>query len=122
MKNDILENYNIDVLSNKIIKDESQIKIISVFQFFYDELCKKKSFKDKIFQFFIDKSHLKFGVYLWGDVGRGKTYLINLFFDTLPFKNKIRLHFHSFMYKIHNELSVLSGYSDPLEYVAKQLF
>lgn len=122
MKNgEILKSYNLDVLSNKIIKDEEQIRIIFFLQNLFDELCKNISIKDKIFTFFSKKADLKFGIYLWGDVGRGKTYLVNLFFESLPFKNKIRIHFYSFMYKIHNELSILSGVPDPLESVAKQL-
>jgi hypothetical protein len=49
MKNgELLKIYNLDILHNKIIKDDNQIKIISILQKLYDELCKKKSFKGKI--------------------------------------------------------------------------
>jgi cell division protein ZapE len=121
MKNgELLKIYNLDILHNKIIKDDNQIKIISILQKLYDELCKKKSFKGKIIDIILKKNHFKMGVYLWGNVGTGKTYLVNLFFESLPFKNKIRLHFHSFMKKVHNELSTLSGAEDPLNLVAKQ--
>ena len=41
------------------------------------------------------------GLYLWGGVGRGKTWMMDLFFDTLPFEEKIRLHFHHFMQASH---------------------
>lgn len=44
------------------------------------------------------------GLYLWGDVGRGKTFLMDLFFDCLPSEGKLRLHFHRFMARIHNAL------------------
>ncbi|QQG46890.1 MAG: AFG1 family ATPase [Candidatus Azosocius agrarius] len=119
---EILKNYNLDVLSNKIIKDEKQIEVITVLQSLYNKLCKNVFLKDKLYElFFINRSNLKFNIYLWGDVGRGKTYLVNLFFETLTIKNKLRLHFHSFMYRIHNELSFVSGSIDPLDVVAKRL-
>lgn len=58
------------------------------------------------------------GLYIWGGVGRGKTYLVDLFFDCLPFAGKQRTHFHRFMRKIHNELKTLRHRQDPLEIVA----
>ncbi len=60
------------------------------------------------------------GVYLWGGVGRGKTWLMDLFFDALPFKQKLRLHFRHFMQEIHDELTLLTGHRDPLPLVAKR--
>ncbi|WP_211164342.1 cell division protein ZapE [Shewanella salipaludis] len=59
------------------------------------------------------------GLYLWGDVGRGKTMLMDLFFDSLPLQHKLRLHFHRFMARIHRELSEIAGSRDPLKRVAK---
>ena len=44
------------------------------------------------------------GLYLWGGVGRGKTHLCDLFFDSLPFEDKTRLHYHRFMQRIHADL------------------
>ncbi|MEX1032367.1 MAG: cell division protein ZapE [Cellvibrionaceae bacterium] len=61
------------------------------------------------------------GLYLWGGVGRGKTYLMDIFFDSLPFDGKMRTHFHRFMRRIHQELKSLAGQSDPLELVAERL-
>jgi cell division protein ZapE len=61
------------------------------------------------------------GLYFWGGVGRGKTYLMDLFFDSLPFERKLRSHFHRFMQRIHRELKVLSGNENPLELVADRL-
>lgn len=61
------------------------------------------------------------GLYLWGGVGRGKTYLMDIFFDSLPFEQKMRAHFHRFMRRIHRELRTLDGTSDPLESVAERM-
>jgi len=58
------------------------------------------------------------GLYLWGAVGRGKTFLVDLFFAALPFDAKLRLHFHRFMGRVHAELMKLEGRSDPLRDVA----
>ncbi len=61
------------------------------------------------------------GLYLWGGVGRGKTWLMDLFFQSLPFKNKQRSHFHRFMHSVHDDLKRLKDKSDPLEIVAERI-
>lgn len=58
------------------------------------------------------------GLYFWGGVGRGKTYLMDLFFDALPFATKQRIHFHRFMRQVHEQLKAHQGESDPLRSVA----
>ena len=54
------------------------------------------------------------GLYMWGGVGRGKTWLMDLFYQSLPGERKQRLHFHRFMLRVHEELTQLQGHSDPL--------
>ncbi len=61
------------------------------------------------------------GLYLWGGVGRGKTYLVDAFFECLPFSDKLRVHFHRFMQRVHAELTNLEGQKNPLETVAERL-
>jgi cell division protein ZapE len=58
------------------------------------------------------------GLYLWGDVGRGKTFLVDLLFESLQIERKLRLHFHRFMGRVHAELRKLPGQQDPLRDVA----
>lgn len=58
------------------------------------------------------------GLYMWGGVGRGKTWLMDLFYQSMPGERKLRLHFHRFMLQVHEELSALQGQSDPLEKIA----
>ncbi|CAG0910410.1 unnamed protein product, partial [Cyprideis torosa] len=59
------------------------------------------------------------GLYIWGGVGRGKTHLVDLFFENQPGEQKLRLHFHRFMVLVHEELRKLGQVSDPLELVAR---
>lgn len=59
------------------------------------------------------------GLYLWGGVGRGKTWLMDGFFENLPLEDKRRLHFHRFMREVHAELKRLGGHQDPLREVAE---
>ncbi len=61
------------------------------------------------------------GLYMWGGVGRGKTYLMDLFFESLPFRRKLRIHFHRFMQRVHKELNDLRGTQNPLDIVADRL-
>lgn len=58
------------------------------------------------------------GLYLWGGVGRGKTYLVDTFYHALPIDRKLRLHFHRFMRKVHDELKQFRDRQDPLKGVA----
>ncbi|RDZ26495.1 cell division protein ZapE [Lysobacter silvisoli] len=60
------------------------------------------------------------GLYLWGGVGRGKTFLIDLFYDGLPIAEKRRTHFHRFMREVHAQLRAHAGESDPLAKIARQ--
>lgn len=60
------------------------------------------------------------GLYVWGGVGRGKTHLVDLFYEDLPIKEKLRLHFHRFMVLVHRELKKHPGVQDPLELVADE--
>jgi cell division protein ZapE len=61
------------------------------------------------------------GIYLWGGVGRGKTYLMDSFYESLPFNAKMRIHFHRFMRRVHSDLRVYRGHANPLEKVADKI-
>ena len=61
------------------------------------------------------------GLYLWGGVGRGKTFLMDLFFETLEVEEKMRIHFHRLMRNVHGRLQSLGDIEDPLDRVAADL-
>jgi cell division protein ZapE len=60
------------------------------------------------------------GLYLWGGVGRGKTMLMDMFYEALPEHVRIRLHFHRFMHQVHQDLTRLEGTADPLVHIAAE--
>jgi len=60
------------------------------------------------------------GLYIWGGVGRGKTFLMDLFFETLAIRRKKRIHFHRMMHEIHERLRTLENVEDPLDQIASE--
>ncbi|GAC13803.1 cell division protein ZapE [Aliiglaciecola lipolytica] len=102
-------------LGKKLVDDPSQLEAVSALEELFWQITQQKDSTEQIK-----------GLYLWGDVGRGKTFLMDLFYDTLPTKitfnkGKLRLHFHRFMSRIHNALKEHSGQQDPLPIIAKAL-
>jgi len=61
------------------------------------------------------------GLYMWGGVGRGKTYLMDAFYDALPFSRKRRTHFHRFMLEVHERRGHYPDEQDPLARVAEEI-
>jgi cell division protein ZapE len=61
------------------------------------------------------------GVYMWGGVGRGKSFLMDCFFQAVPLTRKTRLHFHEFMREVHRELQELKGTADPLQVLGARI-
>ena len=61
------------------------------------------------------------GVYMWGGVGRGKSFLMDCFFQSVPLTRKTRLHFHEFMREVHRELQELKGTADPLDELGRRI-
>jgi cell division protein ZapE len=61
------------------------------------------------------------GVYFWGGVGRGKSFLMDCFYESVPYRRKRRIHFHAFMQQIHRDLEKYKGESEPILKVADQI-
>jgi cell division protein ZapE len=111
------ERYQHAIHSKQFIADEAQAKIIAHLQDLYQQLnIPSPTFK----KLFGKPTPIK-GLYIWGSVGAGKTWLMDLFYESLPFKLKWRRHFHEFMQDIHDQLQRYQGKSDPLQKIATQL-
>ncbi|KZN58408.1 cell division protein ZapE [Pseudoalteromonas luteoviolacea] len=67
----------------------------------------------------IERKKVKKGIYLYGPVGRGKSFLMDLFFEEINSKKKRRLHFHHFMAQVHQQLKEIQGTTNPLQKIAK---
>lgn len=123
-----LDKYKQDLTRDDFLFDAAQENAVIHLQRLYDDLQNKplavSGFKKvlnrwkKVYK--KQESQSVQGLYFWGGVGRGKTYLVDTFFDSLPFNNKMRVHFHRFMHRVHQELKSLTGQSDPLKIIAKK--
>jgi cell division protein ZapE len=61
------------------------------------------------------------GVYMYGGVGRGKSFLMDCFYQSVPLKRKTRLHFHEFMREVHRQLHELRGTANPLDELGRRV-
>jgi cell division protein ZapE len=123
-----IELYRKDLERDDFSYDAAQEMAVTHLQRLYDDLvaewqsAKNKSAIGKMFSGLSNKPKIPVqGVYFWGGVGRGKTYLVDTFYDALPFERKMRTHFHRFMQRVHNDLTKLGGTKNPLESVADQI-
>lgn len=103
-----------------ITHDAQQWMALEVFQQVYLNAMTEHSKRQGFFSF-LHRPQLVKGIYLWGSVGIGKTFLMDCFYHSLPFTKKRRMHFHQFMQWIHQELTRHQGQADPLCFVAKDL-
>lgn len=121
------EHYQRDLQREGFIADAAQKMAISKLQQVYDALLAadaaplQKSILQKLFARKEAPTVPVRGLYFWGGVGRGKTYLMDIFFDSLPFERKLRAHFHRFMQRVHRDLKALSGQKNPLDVIAQNI-
>ncbi|PMR76878.1 cell division protein ZapE [Billgrantia endophytica] len=132
-----LERYRADLERDDFQYDPAQEKAVEALQQLYDRLVAAprtepravttgKGLKSRMTGLFArrdkspDEPRLPSvpGLYFWGGVGRGKTYLVDTFHESLPFPDKMRTHFHRFMQRVHNELEHYKGEKNPLTLIA----
>lgn len=101
--------------------DPAQLDAIERLQRCEDEWIAYKKIRSSNLKKKLFKPQLPRGVYLWGGVGRGKSFLMDCFYAASPLEKKIRIHFHEFMREVHRELHELSGLADPLDELAKRI-
>jgi cell division protein ZapE len=120
-----LELYQEDLKRDDFSYDADQEKAVKHLQRLYDDLVasyNKSKKKGPLRKALSKKQKVPIqGLYFWGGVGRGKTYLVDTFFDALPFERKMRTHFHRFMQRVHKDLTALEGIKNPLTAIADQI-
>ncbi|MGQ0529614.1 MAG: cell division protein ZapE [Panacagrimonas sp.] len=113
------ERYQADLQRPGFVPDRAQAAAVDALQRVYEELLasppKKRLLTRKLFWPRVP------GLYLWGGVGRGKTHLMDAFFEALPFEQKLRTHFHRFMLDVHERRRRYPDESDPLKRVAAEI-
>ncbi len=121
----INDRYQQDLQSQLIEFCPYQASAVDELQRVSDEFCQYQSDKNPIktwmSQLGLRQESRYQGLYLWGGVGIGKTYLMDLFFHSLSTTRKLRLHFHEFMRQIHQRLSDLRKVEDPLGIIANEI-
>ncbi len=133
-----LERYQLDIATGAMTPDPAQERAMAHFQRVYEELLHNpipaRGVGAAALQLLtrgwlgrqegssgrVPGTGIK-GLYIYGGVGRGKTYLMDVFFESLPFEDKMRTHFHRFMQRVHAELNLLKQQKNPLEGVARKI-
>lgn len=119
-----LQRYQQDLQRDDFQYDAAQEQAVRHLQRLYDDLLARRNrpqpklIKRLGQRFKKSQPEMVKGLYFWGGVGRGKTYLMDTFYDSLPFSTKTRTHFHRFMQRVHAELKLLAGEKNPLDRVA----
>lgn len=120
-----LEIYRAKVASGALAPDAAQQKAVAALQRLYDELRwagePPRGWRRGVARVLGRRNAEVRGLYLWGGVGRGKTFLMDLFYAALPFDDKLRRHFHRFMADVHEHLKELRDRENPLELVADRI-
>ncbi len=107
--------YHQQTKTGKLTFDQAQLKLLSELECFLDKFS-KLNFITRLWS----KDH-KLGYYIYGDVGRGKSMIMNTMYEFTTGTRKCRLHFHEFMHEIHQQLAELNNTNDPLSIIAKKL-
>ena len=117
-----LQRYEKDLLQDGFVADAAQRLAVEKLQSVYEQLIAASEVKLGLFDRLRGRQPHAYtpvkGLYFWGGVGRGKTYLMDNFYESLPFEQKMRVHFHRFMRRVHRDLTKYGGVKNPLEKVA----
>lgn len=112
--------YREQVQRGVIVEDPEQLRAMQNLQRVYENLMAEHKRRTGWMAVFRRPKLIK-GLYLWGSVGIGKTFMMDCFFESLPFPNKMRMHFYQFMQRVHRDLIRHQGEEDPLQVIAKEL-
>ncbi|MGH8629784.1 MAG: AFG1/ZapE family ATPase, partial [Burkholderiales bacterium] len=99
--------------------DEAQLKACGELERLYAELLELERAGSSLLRLF-QRSEPVRGVYLWGGVGRGKSFMMDCLYETMPIARKRRVHFHRFMQTIHHRMRAVQGETDPLRLIGRE--
>ena len=115
----IRQSYTTALKQHGHVEDQAQLRVVEALQKLQQQILHAATLAGRLRQLLPGSSRERpRGIYLWGGVGRGKTFLMDLFFDSLEFDKKKRIHFHRMMRDIHVRLKSLGEVTDPLDRVA----
>ncbi len=103
------------------VADAAQDRALERLEKLYDDLVRFREGRSNAFKRLVVHPEVPRGVYLWGGVGRGKSFLMDSFYSVVPIRRKTRIHFHEFMRAVHAELEELKGVEDPLDTAAEHV-
>ncbi len=101
--------------------DAAQLRAVERLQQAFDDWVDFKAHRSSPFKRLFRRPAVPRGLYMWGGVGRGKSFLMDSFYSVVPVRRKTRLHFHEFMRDVHRQLDELKGVADPLDEVARRI-
>jgi cell division protein ZapE len=101
--------------------DAAQLRAIDALERCENEWAAYKSRRSNAVTRMLVRPPIPRGVYMWGGVGRGKSFLMDVFFHSVPLRRKTRLHFHEFMREVHRELHELKGTVNPLQELGRRI-
>lgn len=113
--------YQQELKKRDYVSDAAQEKAIDRLQVYYEDWVIFRKLRSNRIKKIFNRPDSPRGVYMWGGVGRGKSFLMDSFYNTVPVRRKTRIHFHEFMRGVHEELKQVRGTQDPLDEVAKRI-
>lgn len=119
-RSDVVSLYRQSLERRGFVADPAQWRAVERLQRLFDEWRAYKARRNTALKRLLVKPPLPKGVYLWGGVGRGKSFLMDSFYLCVPLVRKRRVHFHHFMREIHRELAELRGTEDPIAAAAQR--
>lgn len=117
----VLARYDAILSERGFVADPAQKAAAERLQVLANELIEFRTQRSSLIKRWLSPPRSPRGVWLYGGVGRGKSFLMDCFFGGVAIKRKIRIHFHEFMRGVHRELDELKGRADPLDAVAERI-
>lgn len=117
----VKQTYLAELAAKGFQSDPAQLRAVDALQRCARDWAAYKSRRSNALKKIVNHPEVPRGVYMYGGVGRGKSFLMDCFFNAVPLKRKVRLHFHEFMREVHRELQDLKGIADPLEELGKRI-